>query len=266
MKDEGGRYDFESFFADYYDLTPAYAMRGDLGFYTGCSKAAQGRTLELGCGTGRIIIPIARAGCGVVGLDYSKSMLSRCEKKLQDEPQDVQERVTTVRGDMTDFDLKERFHLITAPFRSFSHLVTVEEQLSCLDCVHKHLLPNGRFVLELFQMNPGRIKDSKYLNEAEDTPEFTLPDGRRLSRTNRTTAFHRAEQFNDVELIYHVTHPDGHAERLVQAFPFRYYCRFEVEHLLARSGLEILDLFGDFDKSPLTDDSPEMIFVAESRR
>jgi len=165
---------------------------------------------------------------------------------------------------MSDFALKERFQLITAPFRSFSHLVTVEEQIRCLDCVHKHLTPNGRFVLELFQMNPGRINDSKYLNEAEDTPEFELPDGRRLRRTNRTTAFHRAEQFNDVELIFYVTHPDGHAERLVQAFPFRYYCRFEVEHLFARCGLKIEAIFGDFDKSPFSVDLPEMIFVANA--
>ena len=54
-------------------------------------------------------------------------------------------------------------------------------------------------------------------------------------------------------------------ERMVQAFPFRYFFRYEVEHLLARAGFEITDIFGNFDKSPLTDDSPEMIFVAEMR-
>ena len=73
---------------------------------------------------------------------------------------------------------------------------------------------------------------------------------------------HRAEQFSDVELIYYITDANGRTERLVQGFPMRYFFRYEVEHLLARCGFSIVDVFGDCDKSPLGDNSPEMIFVA----
>src|SRR6266852_3355920 len=76
-------------------------------------------------------------------------------------------------------------------------------------------------------------------------------------------AFHRAEQRNDVEMIYYVTHPGGRQERLVFAFTIRYFFRYEVEHLLARCGFRVAALYGDFDRSPLVDTSPEMIFVAE---
>ena len=76
-------------------------------------------------------------------------------------------------------------------------------------------------------------------------------------------AFHRAEQRNDVEMIYHVTYGDGRTERLPFAFTFRYFFRYEVEHLLARCRFRVIELFGDFDRSLLRDDSPEMIFVAE---
>jgi hypothetical protein len=86
-----------------------------------------------------------------------------------------------------------------------------------------------------------------------------------LKRTHRLAALHRAEQYNDIEMIHYVTHPDGHTERLVQAFPFRYFFRYEVEHLLARCGLKVIELFGSFDRSPLEDNSPEMIFVAEKQ-
>jgi len=257
-----GNYDDDPFLAEYYDLIPDYAERRDRDFYIDWSGAAGGKTLELGCGTGRILIPTARAGCEILGLDLSKNMLSRCREKLLKEPQDVQERASLTIGNMVDFDLHETFSLITMPFRPFQHLVSTADQFACLSCVQRHLAPDGKFILELFQTYPRRIFDPVYLNEVEDTPEFELPDGRRLSRTNRTTAFHRAEQFNDVELIYHVTHPDGRTERLVQAFPFRYFFRYEVEHLLARCGFEIETIFGDFDKSPLAGDSPEMIFVA----
>ena len=81
-------------------------------------------------------------------------------------------------------------------------------------------------------------------------------------KRNKVTAFHRAGQRNDVEMIYNVMHQDGRQERLVMAFPLRYFFRYEVEHLLARCGFRVQEIFGDFDRSPLRDNSPEMIFVA----
>jgi len=78
-------------------------------------------------------------------------------------------------------------------------------------------------------------------------------------------AFHRAEQRNDVEMIFSIRHPDGHQERLVFAWPLRYFFRYEVEHLLARCGFKVSAEYGDFDRTPIRDDSPEMIFVAENR-
>ena len=93
--------------------------------------------------------------------------------------------------------------------------------------------------------------------EIEDTPELTLPDGRRLRRAYRILRKRPSEQSNDVELIYYL---DG--RRLVQAFPFRYFFRFELEHLLARCGFEVTALFGGFDPSPFANDSAEMIFIS----
>jgi len=89
-----------------------------------------------------------------------------------------------------------------------------------------------------------------------------MPYGRKVRLTEHVTAFHRARQVNDVEMIYHVAHPGGRQERLPMAFPFRYFFRYEVEHLLARCGFQLEQVLGDFDRSPLRDNSPEMIFVA----
>jgi SAM-dependent methyltransferase len=258
-----GGYEDQAFIAEYYDFTPGYAGRPDLGFYLEFARSAGGKILELGCGTGRVLIPIAAAGCSIVGLDLSEHMLAKCRQKLQVQPQEVQERVRLVQGNMTDFALGETFSLVTTPFRPFQHLVSVDDQLACLQCVNRHLATGGRLILDLFQTNPRRMFDPAYTEESEEFRDVELPDGRRFGRGNRTAAFHRAEQYNDVELIYYVIHPNGQTERLVQAFPFRYFFRYEVEHLLARCGFRVVDLFGNFDQSPLTDDSPEMIFVAE---
>lgn len=256
-----GNYEYDSFLADCYDYLPPYAARADLDFYVSSSRAAKGKTLELGCGTGRILIPTAAAGCQIWGLERSPHMLAKCREKLNHQPPEVQARVRLVQGDMVDFDLGETFGLLTAPFRSFQHLLSVEEQLRCLGSAHHHLLPGGRLILDVFQVDLRFMKVSE--EEREDFPETELPDGRRLRRTFRTTAVHWAEQYNHIELIYYVAHVDGRRQRVVQALPLRYFFRYELEHLLARGGFRVLERFGNYDRSPLRDDSPEMIFVAE---
>ena len=190
-------------------------------------------------------------------------MLAKCRQKLSAQPAEVQARVRLIDGDMASFDLGETFGLITVPFRGFQHLIPVEEQLACLRCIRRHLAPDGKFILEVFHVDPDRINGKPQEGESEDTPDTPLPDGRTLRRTSRLGAYRRSEQVKDVELIYYVTHPNGRAERLVHAFPFRHFFRYELEHLLARAELRVTDLYGDFDRSPFGDESPEMIFVAE---
>ena len=94
-------------------------------------------------------------------------------------------------------------------------------------------------------------------DETEDTPELSLADGRRLPRAFRVLHRRHAEQCNDCELIYYL---DGRP--IVQSFAMRYFFRFELEHLIARSGFEVTALYGGFDRSAFGDNSPEMIFAA----
>ncbi len=260
--DNYGGYSDNPLLADLYDFVPAYGKRRDVDFYVSHCRAADGPVLELGCGTGRILIPAARAGCEITGLDLSENMLSRCRQKLPAEEQVVRNRVHLVQGTMVDFHLDRRFHAAIIPFRGMQQIVAVEQQMSCLRSIHRHLIPGGKLLFDVFQLNVLLHEELHSGEEIENTPEFTLPDGRRLRRTHRLTASHRTEQYNNVELIYYVTDVDGTTERLVQSFPMRYYFRYELEHLLARCGFTILDLYGDFNRSPLQDDSPEMIFVA----
>ena len=258
-----GPYDNNPLVAELYDHTPLYAAREDIGLYVDCARQANSPVLELGCGTGRILIPTAAAGCEIVGLDASANMLARCRTKLERQPTAVQKRVRLVQGSMTDFMLEESFALVTAPFRVFQHLLRVEDQLECLRAVHRHLAPGGRFVFDVFHPNPRYLHDPEYLEEREEFGEVTLPDGRSFRRTWRIAAYRRAEQINEIEFIYYLTHADATKERIVEPFPLRYFFRFELEHLLARAGFRVAALYGDLDRSPLRDDSPEMIFVAE---
>src|SRR5262245_24227477 len=136
--------------AEFYDYVVPYATRGDVEFFVEEARAANGPVLEIGCGTGRVLIPTARAGVSITGLDLSSSMLEQCRAKLATEPADVRARVELCQGDMTRFELGKKFALATLPFRPFQHLLTVDDQLACLTTIHRHLEPAGRVILDLF--------------------------------------------------------------------------------------------------------------------
>jgi len=255
-------YDAHPDLAELYDQIPLYKDRRDAAFYAELCRSASGEVLELGCGTGRILLPAAEAGCTIAGVDESGFMLERCRTKLQRLAPEVQKRVTLVQADITGFSLGRTFALATVPFRPLQHLVSIEEQLKFLACVHRHLRPGGKLALDVFHPDLKRLANPASLDEIEDTPEVTLADGRRLRRTYRLIAKHIAAQTNDVELIYYVRDLAGNEKRIVQAFPMRYFFRFELEHLLARAGFEISEFFGNFDRSPFTNSSPEMIVIA----
>jgi SAM-dependent methyltransferase len=252
---------YDSFIADYYDTSPILARRKDIAFYCDAAKKFGDPVLELGCGTGRITSAIAEAGYRIVGLDISERMLQRASEKREQLGREAHERIHLVQGDMTQFELGKKFPAIIVPFRPFQHLYEMDQQLRCLACARKHLAAGGRLILDFFQTDPERMHDPRFLNESP-LAEYDLPDGRHVVMYERVAAFHRGLQRNDVEMIFNVTHPNGKRERLVMAWTLRYFFRYEVEHLLARCGFRIEAVYGDFDGSPLGDESPEMIFVA----
>jgi SAM-dependent methyltransferase len=254
--------------ADLYDFVGPYRDRPDVPFWVEEAKSAGGPILELGCGSGRILLPTARAGVEIVGLDSSPSMLAMCRERLAAEPPDVASRVELVEGDMRSFDLgSRRFALATIPFRAFQHLLAVEDQLACLERVRRHLVDGGRVIVDVFHPSIEKIANRVPGQEFGEEPAFEMPDGRRVVRRHMVTDHDRFEQVNGIELIYYVTHSDGREERLVHAFGMRYTFRYELEHLFARSGFAVEEVYADYDRSPFGSRYPsELVMVARKER
>ncbi len=235
----------------------------DVEFYVDEAVKSGGPVLELGCGTGRVLLPIARAGIEITGLDFFEPMLSALREKLKREPEEVRRRVELVKADMRRFELGRKFALVIIPFRPFQHIVEVEDQLSCLASIRDHLVEDGRLIFDVFNARLEYISGPPQVEEHENVAWTRLDDGSEFRRTDRQPRRDLANQILHCELIYYRRWPDGREERHVDAFPFRYFFRFEVEHLLARAGFKIEELYCDFDRAAFGEKYPgEMIFVA----
>jgi SAM-dependent methyltransferase len=253
-------------FAEFYDSVLPYRDRPDVDFFTSLAREAGGPVLEIGCGTGRVLIPCARSGAEIVGLDLSEGMLAVCHDKLAYEPENVRARVSLVQADMRDFDLGRRFALVTLPFRPFQHLLTVEDQQRALAVFKRHLAPGGRLVIDLFNPSMPMLGDERWLATPLVEPPVAMPDGRTLVRSLRIARRDFINQVQDVEFTYETAWPDGRVERHSGIASLRYLFRFEAEHLLVREGFEIEALYGDYDRSPYGAKYPgELIFVVKSR-
>ncbi|MGH2367977.1 MAG: class I SAM-dependent methyltransferase, partial [Chloroflexota bacterium] len=232
----------------------------DLALYAGFAQAA-GRddgVLELACGTGRCLLPLAAAGYDITGLDRSPAMLAVAQAKVDEAG--LQHRVRLVEGDMRAFALDQAYGLVFIALNSLMHLDTREEQGRAITCAGRHLAPAGRLVLDLF--NP----DVALPDEHSEGQLFlhclkTLPGGGHLLHFQSPSA-DRARQVVSMANYYDEIAADGTVKRHVAPFTLRYLTRGELELLIPTCGLEVEALYGSYDLEPFQAGSPRLIAVA----
>ena len=252
-------YQKNSLSAEYYDQyysQVTWMELDDVEFYLKQAKRAKGPVLELASGTGRVSLPVAEAGCDVTGLDASTDMLKIAKSKITPE---LKGRVRCLRGNMRKFDLKRKFALVMIPFRSFLAMLTVEDQKSCLACVHKHLRKGGRLVLNMFEplleylVRPDRAeKDSKL--EVE---------GGTLSLRTRRLENDLLNQLFTEEWVYTLRDSRGKLLRKrTEHLSLRWVYHWEMRNLLELCGFKIVAFYGDF-KSGKPVYGKEQVWIAQ---
>ena len=137
---------------DLYDAlhTGPLVWGDDRKLYHELAKEFGSPVLELAVGTGRVARYLAERGIEVVGLEISPRMLERAKQNIAKLPEDAQQRITLVQGDMREFELKRQFPLIIIPFSAFQHVLTLEEQLRTFQCIRRHLADGGCFAVDIF--------------------------------------------------------------------------------------------------------------------
>lgn len=231
------------------DITiPGSTVDGDVAFFTDLAARTGGPILELGCGTGRVAWALAGAGHEVVGLDLSTAMLAGAEAKRGSKPPDVAARMTFVAGDMTAFELGRQFALVIIPFRAFMAVLEPAGQRACFEAVRRHLVPGGRFVVDLFDPRlewcvpsvvdpPNRGRDSVRHPVSGREVQVDI-----LSRHNDPYLQRLTEEWRFREL-------DGRGEIVreeLEVLTLRWTYRYEVRYLLELAGFEIEAEHGGF--------------------
>jgi SAM-dependent methyltransferase len=243
--------------AHLYDLDPREITRDDIAFYMAHAKAIGGPVLELGCGTGRVTLPLVEDGSEIWALDLSEEMLAHLRRKAARLPAAAANRLHIVHASMAEFDLGRRFDLIIAPFRAFQALSERAEQESCLECVRKHLSERGRFIMHVFK--PKGVFDESWVQpEAFDWEVMDSATGKLVKRyeTRRRIDLHR--QVLHVDLIYRI---EG-APDVVEPLAISYFHEEQMRSLLLRHGFRILEESGYFDGRPI-ESGPELIFICK---
>ena len=250
---------YNEYWAERYDILTS-GLPGDVDFYVGMAREAEPPVLELGAGTGRVAIPIARAGVEIVGLDRSSAMLAKARERSAGLA-----NVRWLEGDMRAFDLPERFGLVIIPYRAFQHLITVDDQKRCLTCIGGHLRDGGRLVFNVF--NPDLVAMGRWMSDFQG--DWRLWRDSTDQSTGRRTIAWESRRYRigsqEVNVLWKVEELDAEGRPASQRYldlHLRWFYRFEVEHLLALTGFQVEHLYGWFDGSPFEDNSPEMVWVA----
>lgn len=247
-------------FARYYDLDLGGEAE-DADFYAELARRTGGPVLELGCGTGRLLEPLARAGHRCVGVDVSSAMLAVADRKLA--AAGLRSAVELVQADARELALDRRFGLAFIALNSFMHFVSDEDQRRVLTCARAHLSELGLLVLDL--PNP----DFSLLGETSGQVihEWTRvsPESGRQVVKFRSQRVDTSRQLLDLLFAYDELDWDGTVRRTAIPFRLRYLYRRELDLLLEACGFTVDAVYGDYWLGAYGPDSPKLIVVARPR-
>ena len=237
----------------YYDaIVKSLDQFHDLNFYLEIAKLYGGEILELGSGTGRLTIPIARAAFSISGLELEARLIGQAKNKTKNE----ELKITWIKGDMTNFKLEKSFDLIFIAFNTFSHLLTRVDIENCLKSVKNHLSKEGVFIIDTF--NPFLRVLIKDPSEIRPYTSFSDPDSDKICDVYESNSYEISTQINHLKYKF-----------IIESNEFLRFahCRMvfpqELDSLMHYNGFKILYKYGTHAKHPFGNDSYAQIIICQ---
>lgn len=251
--------------------------RDDIAYYVRAARRwcpDGGPILELGCGTGRVSLPLVRAGFEVWGIDLSDQMLELLGRKAARLPRSLQGRLHARRADFRDFTLRRRFPLVICPFNALMHCYTRRDLERTLATVRRHLRPGGRLVFDV--MNPDLRWLSRDSARRWSRTRFRDPASGKHMIYSTNLVFDTPLEIAFMNIFYEQAPPPGRRTAAgrprrpprasVVRLAHRYFFPRELEALLHYNGFSLDEQAGDFDGSSLQAESEYQVCVAAPRR
>lgn len=239
------------------------ARRDDVEFYRAlATRLGATRVLELGCGSGRVTLPLLGDGLRVTGIDHAAPMLARLHEKAARWPAEVAKRLTSHQGDIRAFAVAGRFDLAIAAFNVFEHLYAREEFTQCLATVAAKLAPGGHLAFDV------QLPDLKWLS---------LPATKRYSRmrlrdpvTGRAMIYSTNHDYDPVRQISLIRMYYDPADRggggFVVQLSQRKFFPIELLLLVEAAGFDVVERWGGFAGEALGPGCETQVIVARKRR
>jgi SAM-dependent methyltransferase len=252
-----------------YELEVAAQHPRDVAFWSDLVQVERPkRVLEIGCGTGRLTIPLAHVGvlCGftVTGLDAEAAMLDRAHEHLRDEPEEVQRAARFVRGDARNplavGRTGERFDVILTPYGVAHHFITLEDQTAAWRAARERLAPGGLFAVDITIPDLASLRQSTGSPRALDLDVCGV-DRRHLRRTV-AQRYEAATRLLTMDFQYEVVEPDGTWYAYPSTFVMYVYHAQELTRLFQSTGFQVERLIGSYAGEPYINDSHHLIALA----
>lgn len=245
-------------FARYYD-GDYRNYDDDLDLISALAEDCGSPILELGCGTGRVMVPLAEQGHSIVGIDISPELLSVAQQKI--EQSGCQDRASYRQADIRTFRLPdEQFTFVYCVSNTLMHCATQADQLQLLQTAYVHLQPNGLLLLDLFNPDLVAMAEVAGLCELADVWEDRL--GSQIMKWS-VRSVDSAQQLQETIFIYEEIDSQGNSKKTTCPFTLRYIWPAEGKLMLESIGFEVLSIWGDFDGTPHNSSSERLIFLAK---
>lgn len=233
----------------------------DLRYYLDLAREVGGPGLDLACGTGFLTIPFATLGLTMTGADRAPKMLDLARRKALDLP------IRWLHADCRTLDLGEQFRLVTLTGNAFQEFLTRRDQEGILGAARRHLAPDGLFAFETRFPRASELLTAAALagGWSEEVPWRQYEDAQGHLVSVSTAQRHDALRQTVEYVIYQRWQEGGEEQFKTERTILRFVYPQEMEALLHYNGLAVRDAYGDWDRQPLTADSPRMIYVCQPR-
>lgn len=235
----------------------------DVPFYVDLARRSGGPVLEIACGTGRVLLPIAREGFEIDGVDNSLRMLDVLKTRLAGEAAEVRQRVALREGDMRSFRMERKYALVIIPFRSMQHMYTLQDQLDALATAAFHLRDEGKFA---FDVSYPKLES---IRQGIGEEFFHLEWAVEADPTLVTRRYFRREFFDKIHqnvggtFTFRTYRDDKLIAEESEPLKMSYYTYPQLRALFLLAGLEVVEEYGSFAKAPLDNAAEQMIFVLQ---